>query len=64
MFSNLLSGYLSDAIIFQYENRERILVFKLGGGETPLPPKQKEIETPAPPVIDLQAESNEMSSAF
>lgn len=43
-------AYLPDGIIFQYENKGRILVFKLGGRETPLPPKQKKIETPAPPA--------------
>jgi len=43
-------GYLPDAAIYQYENKGRILVFRLGGGETPLPPKQKKIETPAPPA--------------
>ena len=44
------SGYLPDAIAFRYENKGRILVYKLGGGETTLPPKQKKIETPAPPA--------------
>ena len=43
------SGYLPDAVIYQYENKARILAFKLGGGETPLPPKLKPTETPAPP---------------
>lgn len=44
------SAYLPDAVVFQYENKGRILVYKLGGVETPLPPKQKKIETPAPPA--------------
>ncbi|MEY4929635.1 MAG: hypothetical protein RI909_359 [Bacteroidota bacterium] len=43
------SAYLPDGVVFQYQNKGRILVYKLGGGETPLPPKQKKIETPAPP---------------
>ncbi len=43
------SGYLPDAAIFQYENKARIVAFKLGGTETPLPPKIKPIATPAPP---------------
>jgi quinohemoprotein ethanol dehydrogenase len=50
------SGYLSDAVIFQYQNKARILTFKLGGGETPLPPKQKAIETPAPPNTKIREE--------
>jgi quinohemoprotein ethanol dehydrogenase len=42
------SGYLPDGVVFQYENQGRILAFKLGGGETPIPPKVKPIATPAP----------------
>jgi quinohemoprotein ethanol dehydrogenase len=48
------SGYLPDAVAFQYENKGRIIAFKLGGGETPLPPKLKPIETPAPPAIAIK----------
>jgi quinohemoprotein ethanol dehydrogenase len=48
------SGYLPDAAFFQYENKGRIIAFKLGGGETPLPPKQKHIEAPAPPDIKIK----------
>ena len=47
------SGYLPDAAIYQYENKARIIAFKLGGGETPLPPKVKPIKTPAPPDIKV-----------
>ena len=47
------SGYLPDGVIYQYENKTRILTFKLGGGETPLPPKVKPIKTPAPPEIKV-----------
>jgi quinohemoprotein ethanol dehydrogenase len=47
------SGYLTDAIFFQYENKGRIIAFKLGGGETPLPPKQKQMDRPAPPDIKI-----------
>ncbi len=50
------SGYLPDAAFFQYENKGRIIAFKLGGGETPLPPKQKKIETPAPPDVKIKEE--------
>ncbi len=49
-------GYLPDAAFFQYENKGRIIAFKLGGGETPLPPKQKKIETPAPPDTKIKTE--------
>ncbi|OOG73666.1 PQQ-dependent dehydrogenase, methanol/ethanol family [Algoriphagus sp. A40] len=49
-------GYLPDAAFFQYENKGRIIAFKLGGGETPLPPKQKRIETPEPPVMEIKEE--------
>ena len=50
------SGYLTDAAFFQYENKGRIIAFKLGGGDTPLPPKQKKIETPAPPDTKIKEE--------
>ena len=49
------SGYLPDGAIYQYENKTRILAFKLGGGETPLPPKLKPIKTPPPPDIKVNA---------
>lgn len=48
------SGYLPDAAIYQYQNKARILTFKLGGGETPLPPKFVPVETPAPPGIKVK----------
>ncbi len=48
------SGYLPDAAFFQYENKGRIIAFKLGGGETPLPPKQKYIKAIAPPDIKIK----------
>jgi quinohemoprotein ethanol dehydrogenase len=50
------SGYLPDGVVFQYQNKGRIIAFKLGGGETPLPPKVKKIETPAPPDIKIKEE--------
>jgi quinohemoprotein ethanol dehydrogenase len=49
-------GYLPDGVIFQYQNKTRILAFKLGGGETPLPPKQIKIKTPAPPDTKIKEE--------
>jgi quinohemoprotein ethanol dehydrogenase len=50
------AAYLPDAAFFQYENKERIIAFKLGGGETPVPPKRKQIETPAPPDTKIKDE--------
>jgi quinohemoprotein ethanol dehydrogenase len=50
------SAYLPDGIVFQYENKTRIIAFKLGGGETPIPPKKKPIETPAPPDTKIKTE--------
>lgn len=47
-------GYLPDAVIFQYQNKGRILTFKLNGAETPLPPKQKKLETPTPPATEIK----------
>jgi quinohemoprotein ethanol dehydrogenase len=48
--------YPKDAIFYEYENAGRILAFKLGGGATPLPPRQKPIETPAPPDTEIKEE--------
>ena len=48
------SAYLPDGVAFQYENRGKILAFKLGGGETPLPPKLKFIPTPKPPDMEIK----------
>jgi quinohemoprotein ethanol dehydrogenase len=58
------SGYLPDAALFQYENKGRILAFKLGGGETPLPPKQKQITTPAPPNTKIKEALIEKGAAL
>jgi quinohemoprotein ethanol dehydrogenase len=49
-------AYLPDGVVFQYENKGRILTFKIGGGETPLPPKKKPIATPAPPATAINTE--------
>jgi quinohemoprotein ethanol dehydrogenase len=49
------SGYLPDGVIYEYENKTRIIAFKLGGGETPLPPKRKPTEAlPPPPAMKIQ----------
>lgn len=58
------SAYLPDGVVFQYENKGRILTFKLGGGETPLPPKKKPIETPAPPTTAIKTELLEKGAAL
>jgi len=50
------SAYLPDGVVFQYENKTRIIAFKLGGGETPIPPKKKPIKTPAPPDTKIKSE--------
>jgi quinohemoprotein ethanol dehydrogenase len=43
--------YPSDAVFHQYENFGRLIVFKLGGVVTPLPPKRNIGAIPAPPPI-------------
>ena len=58
------AAYLPDAAFFEYENRGRIIAFKLGGGETPLPPKRKVIETPAPPDKKIDEEMVKKGSAI
>jgi len=58
------SGYLPDGAFLQYENRGKIIAFKLGGAETPLPPKQKHIEAPAPPEIKIKEDLIERGRAL
>ena len=58
------SGYLPDGVVFQYENQGRILAFKLGGGETPIPPKVKPIATPAPPDTKINESLIERGAAL
>jgi quinohemoprotein ethanol dehydrogenase len=50
------SAYLPDGVVFQYQNLGQILAFKIGGVETPLPPKQTKIETPAPPDTKIKTQ--------
>ncbi|MBL7857978.1 MAG: PQQ-dependent dehydrogenase, methanol/ethanol family [Cyclobacteriaceae bacterium] len=50
------AAYLPDAAFFEYENKQRIIAFKLGGGETPVSPRRKPIPTPAPPNIKIKKE--------
>ena len=49
----LVSFIPGGAAIEKYQNKGRILVFRLGGGETPLPPKQEMVGVPKPPVKQL-----------
>lgn len=58
------SAYLPDGVVFQYENKGRILTFKLGGGETPIPPKKQPIKTPAPPTTKVKTELLERGAAL
>ena len=46
--------YPADAVFHQYENTGRLIVFKLGGGGTPLPPKRMVAERMAPPDIKIK----------
>jgi quinohemoprotein ethanol dehydrogenase len=48
--------YASDAVYKTYENKGRIIAFKLNGGATPLPPRVKEIKTPKPPDMKVKEE--------
>ncbi len=43
--------YPADAVFHDYENFGRLIVFKLGGGVTPLPPKRNISSVPQPPAI-------------
>jgi quinohemoprotein ethanol dehydrogenase len=43
--------YPADAVFHTYENFGRLIVFKLGGNVTPLPPKRNIGAIPAPPPI-------------
>jgi quinohemoprotein ethanol dehydrogenase len=45
----VLGGYVPGAAALEYQNLGRILVFKLGGGPVPLPPKQQAAEVFALP---------------
>lgn len=53
----VLSYLPAGAAIEKYQNKGRILVFKLGGEATPLPPKQEAIVTPKPPDKKLSEEN-------
>ncbi|WP_336517753.1 PQQ-dependent dehydrogenase, methanol/ethanol family [Pollutibacter soli] len=45
--------YYGDAVFHEYENKGRLLVFKLGGSATPLPAKRNIPPIPAPPTMEL-----------
>jgi quinohemoprotein ethanol dehydrogenase len=48
--------YPADAAFYTYENRGRIIAFKVGGIATPLPPLRTAIKTPPPPDTPLKEE--------
>lgn len=48
--------YPYDAAFHKYENTGRIIAFKIGGTETPLPPKVTLIKTPEPPDTKITEE--------
>ena len=48
--------YPADAIFHEYENFGRLIVFKIGGGVTPLPPRRNSEERLAPPDIKIKGE--------
>jgi quinohemoprotein ethanol dehydrogenase len=53
----LAFGPTDPKVIFhQYENYGRILTFRLGGGETPMPPKKNEQKVPEPPDFEEDPE--------
>ncbi len=43
--------YPQEIAAYRYQNYGRLLAFKLGGGETPLPPARQPQATPAPPEL-------------
>jgi quinohemoprotein ethanol dehydrogenase len=53
-YGGAVLSYLPEgAAIEKYQNKGRLLVFKLGGGPTPLSPKQELISTPKAPDKEL-----------
>ena len=46
-------GYDQSAVMHEYQNYGRILAFKLGGGNAPIPPKVVKMDVPEPPSIPL-----------
>ncbi len=56
--------YPADAIFHEYENVGRIIVFKIGGVSTPLPPKRNTEARDAPPEIKIKPELIAKGSAL
>ncbi len=50
--ADLAFGY-KGMVTEKYQNKGRILAFKLNGGPTPLPPPFEEIKTPKPPEVKI-----------
>ena len=51
-----LGFYPPKGIMHEYKNYGRLLAFKLGGKETPLPPKEVKSKVPQPPEFELNEE--------
>ena len=45
--------YHYDAALWKHKNYGRIIAFKLGGAEVPLPEKYQKVETPEPPDFEI-----------
>jgi quinohemoprotein ethanol dehydrogenase len=43
--------YPAESAAYRYQNYGRLLAFRLGGGNTPLPPKRVPMTTPPPPQL-------------
>ncbi|MEP7312212.1 MAG: PQQ-dependent dehydrogenase, methanol/ethanol family [Pseudomonadota bacterium] len=43
--------YPAESSAYRYQNYGRLLAFKLGGADTPLPPPRQPAQTPAPPAL-------------
>ena len=56
--------YPADAVFHEYENVGRLIVFKIGGGMTPLPPKRNHEQRPALPDIKIKEELIAKGSAL
>jgi len=56
--------YPADAVFHEYENVGRLIVFRIGGGVTPLPPKRNPEKRPAPPDIKIKEELIAKGSAL
>jgi quinohemoprotein ethanol dehydrogenase len=61
-----VGGIPSSSAAFQFNNSNRIIAFKLGGGQTPLPGIQKDASFPTPPAnnaTNVEIEAGEVTFA-